>query len=62
MNFRQKRPPPTIRHPAWRRAIQSLNEALERNSDPDDNSRKIDLLRLALFGVADECCEPKPPE
>ncbi|MGA3268955.1 MAG: hypothetical protein ABSE16_19310 [Verrucomicrobiota bacterium] len=63
-NRSQKPKPPLAiaRHPAWRRAIQRLNEALERtarHSDPDREFKKLQLVRYALFGDAAKIEEPK---
>jgi hypothetical protein len=38
-----------VRNPAYRRAFERLDEALEKNT-PSNNYEKIRLMRLALFG------------
>jgi hypothetical protein len=53
MNRRQKPPPLAIRNPAYRRAVQRLEEALAKHS-ASYNAGKINLLRQALFGVVGE--------
>ena len=54
MNRHRRKPPlPITRYPAFRRAIQGIEESLEcasaRHSVLSDDE-KIDLARLALFG------------
>ena len=39
--------------PPYRRAFERLDDALEQNT-PSDNSEKIRLMRLAMFGDVDE--------
>jgi hypothetical protein len=52
MNRRPKIPPSRIKNQAYRPAFAWLDAALEENT-PTDNSRKIRLLRLAMFGDVD---------
>jgi hypothetical protein len=40
---------PIVRNPAYRQALQRLDEALEQNT-PSDNSEKLDLMGQHLFG------------
>jgi hypothetical protein len=49
MNHRQKPPQLRIKTPAYRRAFERLNAALEENTRPD-NPEKIRLRHIALFG------------
>ena len=53
MSRQQKTPFHRPKDPAYRRAFERLDEALEENT-PCDNSEKIKLLRLAMFGDVDE--------
>jgi hypothetical protein len=53
MNRRRKPPPLAIRNPAYRRAVQRLEEALAKSSAAY-NAENINLLRQALFGVVAE--------
>jgi hypothetical protein len=53
MNHCQKRPPPIVRHPAYRRAFERLDEVLEKKNTWD-NSAKIAAMRLAYFADVDE--------
>lgn len=49
MNHHRKDPSASItRHPAYRRALQSLNEAIEQNTE-HPNVEKIRLMRIAMF-------------
>jgi hypothetical protein len=52
MNHRHKPLPRRSQNPAYRRAFELLDEALEENT-PSDNSEKIRLMRLALFADID---------
>lgn len=45
--------PQRIKTPAYRQAFERLDEALEKNT-VSDNSHKIRLLRLAMFGDVDK--------
>ena len=49
MNRFPKHPRLFVHSPNYRQAFQRLDEALEANT-PSDNSEKIRLMRLALFG------------
>jgi hypothetical protein len=40
---------PIVRNPAYRRAFERLDEALEQNT-PSDYSEKTELLGMAMFG------------
>jgi hypothetical protein len=40
---------PIVRNPAYRQALQRLDEALVQNA-PSDNSEKLDLMGQHLFG------------
>jgi hypothetical protein len=53
MNRRQKPPQLRTPAPAYREAFERLDQAVEENT-PSDNSAKIRLLRLALFGDVDK--------
>ena len=53
MRGHQKHSRPIVRDPAWRPALQRLDEALERASD-GSNAEKIRLLRVAMFADVDE--------
>jgi hypothetical protein len=61
MNRRQTPPPLAIRNPAYRRAVQRLEEALAKNS-VSYNAEKINLVRQALFGVVAESPSPRTVE
>jgi len=49
MNRHQKHTQHRTKTPAYRQAFERLDEALEENTQ-SDNSEKIQLMRLALFG------------
>jgi hypothetical protein len=51
MNHRQKFPQCRARN--YRQAFEKLDRALKKNTSSNNNA-KINLTRLALFGVADE--------
>ena len=53
MNHRQKPSQSRIKNPAYCQAFERLDEALEQNT-PHDNSDKIRLLRMAMFGGVDK--------
>lgn len=53
MNRHPKSPPPRLKNPAYRQAFERLDAALEKNT-PHDNSHKIRLLRMAMFGDVDK--------
>ena len=53
MKRHKKHPHLIVRNPAYRQAFQRLEDSLARTSE-DSNFEKIDLLRLALFGVVAE--------
>jgi hypothetical protein len=53
MNRRQKLPRHRPQNPAYRQAFERLDEALEENTQ-SDNTEKIQMLRLAMFGDVDE--------
>jgi tetrahydromethanopterin S-methyltransferase subunit G len=57
----KKRPPHIVKHHAYRRAFQRLDEALERNSD-FSNHEKIRLLRQAAFADVDAYEMPVLPK
>ncbi|HTB83364.1 MAG TPA: hypothetical protein VK742_06895 [Candidatus Sulfotelmatobacter sp.] len=52
MNRRPKKPQPRNKNPAYRPVFERLDAALEENT-PHENSHKIRLLRLAMFGDVD---------
>jgi hypothetical protein len=56
MTTRQKLPPPRPKNLAYRQAFEQLDAALAENSRSDD-SWKIDLLRLKVFGCLPETGE-----
>jgi len=50
---------PAVRNPAYRPAFERLDTALAQNTrSRSDDIRKIDLMRLALFGCLPETVEP----
>jgi hypothetical protein len=49
MNRHQKHPHLIVRNPAYRQAFERLDEALEKNTQPE-NSEKIQLLGRLMFG------------
>jgi hypothetical protein len=53
---KQPPPRPITRHPAYRRAIQELDEALEQNSE-HPNTENIRLIRRAYFADVDDLGE-----
>ena len=52
MNRRQKPPRHVVRNPAYRRAFERLDHALEENT-PCDNTELIRLMRKAPFADVD---------
>jgi hypothetical protein len=60
MNRPQKIPPRIVRDPAYRQALQRIEESLERAKDRKDSlseleeNAKIDVIRMKLFGVLAE--------
>jgi hypothetical protein len=62
MNHRQRKPPlPITHHPAWRHAIQQLEEAIEQNSE-HSNAERIQLIRTAYFADVDAMPEITLPK
>ena len=53
MNRHQKRPQIIVRNPAYRQAIQRLDQSLEENTQ-SDNTEKIRRMRQAAFADVDE--------
>ena len=53
MNRTRKSPQMRIKNPAYRQAFEWPDEVLEKNT-VSDNSHKIRLLRMALFGDVDK--------
>ena len=49
MNHHQKPALPLVRNPAWRRALQQLDGALDRNSHYD-NSELLERIGKHMFG------------
>ncbi|HXB57956.1 MAG TPA: hypothetical protein VNU95_00215 [Candidatus Acidoferrales bacterium] len=49
MNHHQKRPGVTLRNPAWRHAVETLDEALGQNSE-HSNAELIDRMGRHMFG------------
>ena len=43
---------PITHHPAWRHAIQELDDAIEQNTE-HPNAEKIRLMRIAMFSDVD---------
>jgi hypothetical protein len=54
---RQKHPAPVCRHSAYRQAFEWLDEALQKQSAVC-NAEKINMVRLAMFGVVAESENP----
>ena len=58
MNRQHKQPQMTVRNPAYRQAIQQLDEAVARANKHNDaylswvEGEKLTRMRLALFGSA----------
>ena len=62
MNRQQKHPHLAVRNAAYRKALQRLDQALERNSRWS-NAEKIQLLGRLMFGDSwDEVEESDSPE
>ena len=61
MNHNRKTPDRSLRRDGRWAALQRLEEAIERNPGTYDNTEKIRLLRMALFGDEEEPEETEPP-
>jgi len=61
MNPRQKYSSLTVRNRSWRRAVERLDEALEKISTWD-NSAKIAAMRRAYFADVDKLEEVNIPK
>lgn len=64
MNRRPSPPSPRSHPPAYRRAFERLDAALEANTEAEDYSERVNLLGIAMFGdswkqpASDEAAKP----
>jgi len=60
MNRHQKHPSPIVRDPAYRQALQKLEESVQRARErkgsawAQEENARIDAIRMKLFGVLPE--------
>lgn len=59
--IKQPSPRPISRRPAYRRAIQDINDALEQNTE-HANAENIRLIRRAYFADVDACGDIQLPK
>ncbi len=61
MNPRQKYSSLTVRNPAWRQALERLDDALDKNT-LSSNAEKIAAMRRAYFADVDKLEEVNIPK